>query len=203
MTKMTTKQEYLSALLDDEAGAFEQKRLLDEVQTDEALQQKLSSYALIGESLRAENNEAPVLGSSFLAGIHEQLEEEDDFNEVLVEEVEDIKDRPAANNTWFKPMLGGALAASVVAVMAFTLIQNPQNSLSTGPIQSIADTNNVPVTIAEPTVVAKVNNVEQPIYVSDQDLRNRLKRYVNNHVKYGSKSAIMPSVRAVGYAANY
>ncbi|CAA6818219.1 MAG: Sigma-E factor negative regulatory protein RseA [uncultured Thiotrichaceae bacterium] len=200
MTKMTTKQEYLSALLDDEAGTFEQKRLLDEVQKDEELQQKLSSYALIGESLRAENNEAPILGTSFLAGIHDQLDQEEDFDEVLIE---DIKDQPAANNnTWLKPMLGGALAASVVAVMAVTLMQSPQNPMSTAPIESIAD-NNVPVIIAEPTVVATVNNVERPIYVADQDLRNRLKRYVNNHVKYGSKSAIMPSVRAVGYAANY
>lgn len=201
MTKMTTKQEYLSALLDDEAGTFEQKRLLDEVQKDEALQQKLSRYALIGESLRAENNDAPVMRASFLAGIHDRLDEEDAFDEVLIEEV---KEKPAANNnTWLKPMLGGALAASVVAVMVVALQQNPQTPISSAPIETIAEINNVPVTIAEPTVVAKVNNVERPIYVSDQDLRNRLKRYVNNHVKYGSKSAIMPSVRAVGYAANY
>lgn len=199
MTKMTTKQEYLSALLDDEAGTFEQKRLLDEVQKDEVLQQKLSSYALIGESLRAETT-APVLGASFLAGIHDQLDQEEAFDKVLIE---DIKTTPATNNSWFKPMLGGAMAASLVAVMVVALQQSPENPVSQAPLQSIAENNNVPVTIAEPTVVAKVNNVERPIYVADQDLRDRLKRYVNNHVKYGSKSAIMPSVRAVGYAANY
>ena len=46
-------------------------------------------------------------------------------------------------------------------------------------------------------------NIVRPVFVSDAVMRDRLRRYVNDHVKYASRSAIMPSVRAVSYAANY
>jgi sigma-E factor negative regulatory protein RseA len=40
---MKTKNEHLSAVFDDEAGAFEQRRLLDELEKDGDLQQSWSN----------------------------------------------------------------------------------------------------------------------------------------------------------------
>ena len=52
----TSKTEFLSALLDDEAGEFEQRRLLDELNKDAELGQTLSRYALMAEVMRAGNS---------------------------------------------------------------------------------------------------------------------------------------------------
>ena len=52
----TSKTEFLSALLDDEAGEFEQRRLLNELNKDAELGQTLSRYALMGEVMRAGNS---------------------------------------------------------------------------------------------------------------------------------------------------
>ncbi len=43
--------EHLSSVLDDEAGSFEQRRVLDELKSSEDLNNKLSHFAFIGESM--------------------------------------------------------------------------------------------------------------------------------------------------------
>ena len=48
----TSKNEFLSSLLDDEAGDFEKRRLLDELTKDDELAQTFTRYALMGEVMR-------------------------------------------------------------------------------------------------------------------------------------------------------
>ena len=47
-----SKEERLSALIDGEAGAFEQRRLMDELQHDAELRGRYSRYHLIGDVIR-------------------------------------------------------------------------------------------------------------------------------------------------------
>ena len=56
-----TKHELLSALLDDEAGEFERRRLLSELQQDQELSSTWQRYALTGELLRNKKTAVPVI----------------------------------------------------------------------------------------------------------------------------------------------
>ena len=125
--------EHLSALLDDEVGSFEERRVLDELKVNQKLSQKLSAYALIGETMRTGDAEKPVLslGSGFLDSIHEKIALEDEFNEVIIDT---DASTPSTNQvagsktdtnplSWLRPVGGFAVAASVGA-LAFMGLQN-------------------------------------------------------------------------------
>ncbi len=120
--------EHLSAVLDDEAGAFEQTRVLDELTKNNSveLRQSLSSYSLIGESMRSANSaDTPMpIGNSFLAGIHEQIDKDSGYNQV---HIEDSKQSAANSSSWLRPVGGFALAASFAAI-AVIGVQNLQES---------------------------------------------------------------------------
>ncbi len=205
-TKHTTQTEYLSALLDDEAGAFEKRRLLDDVQQDQKLQQKVATYSLIGEAMRNEHASVTVR-ANFLTGIHDQLATEPAYNKVHI--------KPAANQpSWFKPVTGMALAASLAAiiVVGVTTNQSPQKwQASQQGAQVLAlqatqsnENNSVGADLtAKKTEPLSLATSEPQYAVPNAAWRKRLKSYVNSHVKYASTSAIMPSVRAVSYAANF
>lgn len=81
----TNRYEHLSALLDDEAGEFERRRLLDELCEDAELGKTLNRYMLAGEAMRAQQRTVVVESDSFLAGIQAQLEDEPVYDEVLVQ----------------------------------------------------------------------------------------------------------------------
>lgn len=190
----TTKTEYLSAFLDDEAGAFEQRRMLDELQKDDELLSKVASFSLIGEALRTEKHSVTVQ-SNFLAGIHEQIKDEPVYDQVQIKEV-------AANqSSWRRPLSGMALAASLAAVAVVGFNMNTDQQATDAVIAQTIETVEAPT--AE--LVAQNDAVEDaPLLVNhDEAWRKRLKHYVDSHVKYASTSAIMPSVRAVSYASSF
>ncbi len=209
--------EHLSALLDDEAGSFEERRVLDELKADQRLSQKLSNFALIGETMRTGDAEKPVLalGSSFLDSIHEQIALEDEFDEVFIEaaEVSSIQTAKANKATsplsWLRPVGGFAVAASVGA-LAFMGLQN-MGVLSNPAAQPGGIVNNSAPTaivqsapVKESILAAKVavaDNTDQ--YVdADAQTRSLLKRYVDSHMQYATTSAFVPSVRVIAYTDN-
>lgn len=214
-TKTTTVSitEHLSALLDNEAGSFEQRRVLDELGSNEDLRKKLSSYALIGEVMRTTEATATV-NSDFLAGIHSQIEAEDDYHQVKLE----VKQSASANDdnysSWLKPVGGFALAASVAAVAFFGFQgfqQNDPDAIGAG--MTMAENTATPVhadkslseeKMAKATVIS-ASQVDTTVAVNDYqqaDARTRmlLKRYVDSHMQYASSSALVPSVRVIAYA---
>jgi negative regulator of sigma E activity len=79
----TNRYEHLSALLDDEAGEFERRRLLDELCEDTELGKALNRYTLVGEAMRQQQRTV-VASGGFLAGIQAQLEDEPVYNQVVV-----------------------------------------------------------------------------------------------------------------------
>ncbi len=119
-----TLAEHLSAMLDDEAGTFEQKRVLDELKTDKALAKKLAHFALIKETLHSGEETSVYADASFLQGIHDKLEAEPEFTSHALDDALPTSSSAAANsdsgkeNThgWLRPVGGFAMAASVAAL---------------------------------------------------------------------------------------
>ena len=106
-----TMSEHLSALLDDETGSFEQKRILDELKTSENLRRKLSSYTLIGETMRLGELDKTVVCAStdFLSGIHAKIEKEDQYDEVQVgADLQNQAGITASSKSWLRPVGGFA-----------------------------------------------------------------------------------------------
>lgn len=210
-TPTVSLTEHLSALLDDEAGSFEQRRVLDELKSNDELNQKLSSYALIGEVMRTGETNV-VVGSSFLAGIHDKLESDSSYDEVFIKDSVQNTNSPAANDakpSWLRPVGGFALAASVtaVAILGFQSYQ-PSGSdiLGTGSVTTAKveapTTDQMALMIKpEPKVMIADATLDTSQY-QQADVRTRqlLKRYVDSHMEYASNSAFMPSVRVIAYA---
>ena len=208
--------EHLSALLDDEAGSFEERRVLDELKTDQALTKKLSSFALIGETMRTADSEKPALalGSGFLDSIHEQIAHEDDFNEVIVGAALNVTQTSSTQTSasplsWLRPVGGFAVAASFGA-LAFMGLQNVGVITNPESQPSGIVTNSAPTAIAQSSslkvpvlAVKEVVSVSNDQYAdADSQTRSLLKRYVDSHMQYATTSAFVPSVRTIAYTDN-
>ena len=226
----TSMPEHLSALLDDEAGEFEQKRVLDELKSNDSLRGKLSTYALISEAMRSSDLDKPVLNlnSNFLAGIHAKIEEEEQYNDVQLNQV--VNSQPTRSQSWLKPVGGFALAASV-AVIAVLGLQNFQQSGLVDQSTIAANGSNSKTMIAQkdqltesemasatPVSAANLassnsiandasdNNdvmaATQEYAQADTQTRSLLKRYVDSHMQYATTAAFVPSVRVIAYTDN-
>lgn len=222
--------EYLSALLDDEAGEFEQKRVLDELKSNDLLRDKLSSYALIGETMRSSDMDKPVLNldSSFLSGIHAKIEEEEQYDHVQLNQV--VNSQSTGSQSWLKPVGGFALAASVAAIAVLGL----QNFQQSGVVDQSTITANgsssktmiaqkdqltesemASATQVSASNLATNNSVAnnepdnndamaatQEYAQADTQTRSLLKRYVDSHMQYATTAAFVPSVRVIAYTDN-
>lgn len=192
-----SKEEFLSALLDDEAGNFEQRRLLDELSKDADLGDTFSRYALIGEVMRS-NTKPVVARKDFLASIHAGLEDEPVYDAKVVElsarTASAVVKTPNSQQRYMK--FGMAAAVAAVAVVGGTMLLKQPSTQSaklaaTAPTQAAAL-----VQLAQAKPVRSANQL-------DPQSRDVLKQYVAQHVKYASTTAIVPSVRAVSYSNDY
>jgi len=227
--------EHLSSVLDDEAASFEQRRVLDELALGDkssgssisnskiALSQKLSHFALIGESMRS-TNPAIIAGPSFLAGIHEQIALEDEYHDVQVSSSTSANDvtmsQSGLQNSWLRPVGGFALVASFAAIAVMGLQNYQLNNQLTEQSKTIIAAQ-TPVKEAQtvevaPSVdavsIANIDNKnldkaktdaksqEQEYRQANVHARSFLKRYVDSHVQYASRSTFVPSVRVIAYA---
>ena len=190
-----TKEEYLSAFVDGEAGSFEQHRICDQLSSDDAMREKLSSFALIGESIRNQSqSSASVAGPSFLIGIKEALDNEDPLN--IIPEADTVNEpstiRAKNKRSMPKQAFGYAIAASVAAVAAISF-QNYNNSPSDNATQ-------------QASVMALASDKVRPSNVfkaPDAKTRGLMNKYVAHHLQYASSSTLMPRVRAVSYKTDF
>lgn len=222
----TSKTEYLSALLDDEAGAFEQRRLLDELKQDDELSHTLSRYALIGESLRSEQAVAPAT-VSLLSGIQDAIADEETHDAVQVRDSgqssgNPIRKRPAlpGSDVWKYGMAAaiGALSLGVVMTLQQPSVEQ-QAPLSVA--QAVVAEQEAPVVRtaqaiqAAPLVPVAASgspgalqdqdaSMDSPVRYAqlDAETRDILKQYVAQHLRYASTTAIVPSFRTVSYENN-
>ncbi len=188
----TSKTEFLSALLDDETGEFEQRRLLDELKKDDELGDTLSRYAFIGEAMRAGNSGQRMgNGTSLLSRIQAELDDEPVYTLPVVSA------KPHKTYSYRTLGMGMAAAVAVVAVGGVLFLQQPH------PSDKQASVAVVPASAPAVQALASAEEVDvriRQIGQIDPQTRDVLKQYVAQHVKYASTTAIAPSIRAVSYA---
>lgn len=188
-----SKDEYLSALVDDEVGRFEGRRLLDELSKSEEDRACWGRYHLIGEAMRGE---LPAkLNLSLAARIEQQIDLEPAY-------------APQGGfaltaNRMAKPMLGFAMAASVavVAVLTVQSLQGPADESGVGQIASEFESSSMlatqPVGMRLP--VARVATGTVPVSEGSAAAEARLNSYLMNHSENAPGRIITPHVRIVGY----
>jgi len=108
--------------MDDEADAFELRRMLDEAQDDEALREQWHRYHLVRD----------VLGDKMRAGYPRQLrsstwqalleapddaDDLDDYSSGLVVSEQALAGSAPMRSTWMGRLAGGAVAAAVAALV--------------------------------------------------------------------------------------
>ena len=207
-----TKEEYLSAFLDGEAGSFEQQRLCDQLESDDLMRDKLASFALIGEAVRNQSQSTQELaGGSFLKGIQDAIVDETiPKNDIVDEPVTVIPANVAKRRIFPKQAAGYALAASVAAVAAIS-IQNyfsggsPDMVASSPVISNPVDVNTAVMTASmAPSLAPQPPKVEVVSYQQpDAETRGIINKYVAHHLQYASSTTLMPSVRAVSYSTDF
>lgn len=198
----TSKEEFLSAFIDDESGEFERRRLLDELKKDDALGQTLSRYAFIGETMRASKGQPMGQGVSLLSRIQEELADEPAYAP------DNVVPMPARANVtvttsrvqayrWF----GMGMAATVAAVAVGGLLFFNQPMTPNAPMAAaLPATAPVSAVAPAPTMVADADTRIRQVGRVDPQTRDILKQYVAQHVKYASTTVIAPSIRAASYA---
>lgn len=200
-----SKEEYLSAVLDDAVDGVECASVLNALREDAELGNTLSRYALIGEVMRS-STKPVVAKADFLAGIHASLDDEPVYDEKVIDLSSRTLKRETQSATSLTPqqfkrpkkqtyMIGLATAAAVVAVVGGTILLNQPTKqtevVASAPLQPAAL-----VQLAQAKPIRSANQL-------DPQSRDVLKQYVAQHVKYASTTAIVPSVRAVSYSHDY
>jgi len=175
--------EQLSALVDDELDEIERPLLLGRLQRDTGLREILGRYQLISEVMRGAGQVATL-------GIADRVKRALEQDSTLPE-----MDKPnTAGLSWWKPIAGLAVAASValVAVLAVTSVRQP--AVETAP--RVAFTENVaPATGGSEELWERI----------EPRIDKRMAAYLVNHNEYaGSRGVqgVMPYVRIVGYEHN-
>lgn len=221
------KREYLSALLDDAAGDFEQRRLAEEVSKDEDLAKTMGRYALVGELMRSRSEQPVVMAKpDFLAGIQAGIAEEEEHDTPLDIDPPLPKAQVTSDKviplSQAKPKHSQAvwrygMAAAVGAVAMAGILS--QTNLLTGsqPNANELVAHNAPVMMSQPQalvasahmpVVQPQNTMvmpvaatytQQPIARMDPQLRALLKQYLAEHVRYAPTTTLAPTVSAVAY----
>jgi sigma-E factor negative regulatory protein RseA len=180
-------KEQISAFLDGELPAAEQRLVLERLARDPQLRARWSCYQLIGDSLR----------KSLPAGIDLGL-----ADRVMAELEAFPAHRGAATGPLaraLKPLAGLAVAASVAAVAVLGIQQ--MRAPEPGATQAAA---NPPVEVTGPAVYARVQKTQTQAAreLQSAQANRRLNEYLVNHSEYaasGGMSGMLPYVRIVGH----
>ncbi len=212
----TKKDEYVSALVDDEAGLFESRRFVDEVLRNDTERARWARYHLIGEAMRG--GLPKVVDSGFANRVMREIDAEPALH------VDHPVDFARVHSRWMRPVAGFAMAASV-AVVSVLAIQSMMGLGQQGGADRRADTA-VPVREKAPVVVEvtppviepaqRVVVVEPPIasasslpavVVAEQappptpsaETVARINSYIVNHSEHAAAQGMLPRARVVGY----
>jgi len=190
--------EKISAYLDDALSADEVDALISESRSSEHADKNFSTaarYHLMGEALRGELSDASMVDVS--AQIHEALRNES-FD--VVESVKPVKKSSFSENlfAWLdsfsRPLMGMAVAASVAALMVVTVVQleSPTGGQQLANSPAPAPT----VLIASKQPVKDSSDKQQQMAEFD--------RYLAEHAEFAAQDTLqsrLPYVRAVSYEA--
>lgn len=197
----TSNDEHLSALVDDEAGDFERRRLLDEIASNPSARERWGRYHLIGEALRG--GLPARTDMSFAARIGAALDSEEALHVDPSSWARASEARPA-NARATRPVLGFALAASVAAVTVLGVQallgdrEGPNTRLAESAYPNIE---RAPVAEGTATVVAEEASAPLGPWASTADEAVRLNSYLVTHSEHAAIQGMLPQVRVVGYAS--
>ena len=208
------KKEHVSALVDDEVGLFESRRLVDEVLGNDAERARWARYHLIGEAMRG--GLSKVVDSGFADRVKREIESEPALH------VDHPVDFSRVHSRWMRPVAGFAMAASVavVSVLALQSMMGPgqpggTEGLVEAPVPISEDLQVVmeatPSGIESPTPAVALESpaaaplpnvtVPEPLPPSAPSAPTdpRLTSYIVNHSEHAAAQGMMPRVRIVGY----
>lgn len=178
----------LSAMVDGELADAEIALALRRLSRDGDWQGRWERYHLISDALQG--HVPAALDTHFIDHIHQAV-----ANEPLPRAV--VRPLPS----WYKPVTGFALAASVVLVALFGLKLN-QSSATFAPTASLAADISSPTTISPPIQTVSLTPSAGD---ANEPAEARLNSYLVNHNGYASRSSVsgmLPYVRMVGYQAS-
>lgn len=184
-----TKDEHLSALVDDEAGDFERRRTLDGLVADQDSRERWGRYHLIGDVMRGD---APVaLDVGFADRVLAAIQDE---------EMEAVPASARAQR-FAKPVAGFAMAASVavatvLGVQGFTTQSTPGETgatLMTAQTPAVVPSGIRQVAVTTDTLASA--NDGRAAEMAD------LNSYLVRHAEYAARHGMLPQVRVVGYEA--
>jgi sigma-E factor negative regulatory protein RseA len=166
MNKVTTRDEQLSAFLDDELEDSECPFFLRRLGSDTKMRAAAFRMALIGDAMRGDIDAVDSAG--FRATVSKAVEE------VSLQQPDIV----AGGARWLRPLVGAAVAASVAVVAVLSLQQTTEVDM-----QAPA----VTVPVAEVGVVGSGSTYTVPeAYSRKAGSPNRLSRYYLVHSEYAS-----------------
>lgn len=201
----TPLDERISALIDDEVGAFEARRLVDEVLASPEMRDRWTRYHLMGDALR--NTLPERFDNTLVDRVMARVESESAHTDSAAGRPRSV--RPG----WAKPVVGLAIAASVAAVSVFSL----KTFTGNGEIPAMTAATNVE-TLAAPVLVQPAGGMVKPVNVGaiipatartapsePEPARKlydpRMHSYLATHAEYAAQPGMMSRVRVVGFSA--
>lgn len=184
-------REQLSALIDDELTDLERPLLLGRLQRDDELRACMGRYQLIGDVIRGGVTQASGLGIA--ARVQEALAQDHLGQASLHDDVQ----QASAGRSYWKPVAGFAIAASVALVAVFS-IQNLQQTKQEA--QQVAATEITPQ--AAPVPVVQVTTSDEQWNRIEPRVEKRLSGYLVNHSEFAAShgmQGLTPYVRIVGF----
>lgn len=182
-----SKDEHLSALVDDEAGDFERRRMLDELSTDEDDRQRWSRYHLIGDIMRGDT--PPAIDTGFAARVSAAIAEET------------MEEAPATHrmSRMAKPVAGFAMAASVAVatVLGVQGFMSPEEGAAPGAAPVVT----AQTPMVAPSGIRQVAVARESSPVAENRQTVNLNNYIVRHTEYASQQGMLPQARVVGYTA--
>ena len=178
---MTDKSaEQLSVLVDGEFEEWELEFAARRLAGDPVLKTRWEAYHLISDALR--NNLPDAIDPCFAERVNARLAAEKPLSTFI---------KPAVPS-WYKPVVGLAVAASVGVLAVALWSLRPDGSLPAGGSNLVANT-----APSSPLV-----SLPPPPDDAAPESRHRLNSYLTNHNEYASMNSVngmLPYVRIVGY----
>ena len=219
---MSKRKEKISAFLD---GDMHRDELMSFSLSAEADDAKVAQrYQMVGDTMRGEMSNASFVDVS--QAIREAIAGEETYSESPITaqiSAQASASQASANqasenektgffdfSSWFKPVAGMAVAATVAVVMVTTLSQQNGDLSSAGTPVAV---NATPVTqpgAQAVTTIAVSNEISSEISngkaanqsIADTSQSNKVNPYINQHLEYATQDALqgrLPYVRAVSY----
>ncbi|MCC8999188.1 MAG: sigma-E factor negative regulatory protein [Candidatus Contendobacter sp.] len=183
---MSVVASQLSAMVDDELQDMENDLVLRRLSRDHDARDRWERYHLISDALQ--DHLPAIIDADFAARIRQAIEAEP----LLLPGVKPLP-------TWYKPVTGFALAASVVLMALFGLKLSQTDAIQPTAQLAVADPAlSVPATALPIQTVASMQRGDP----AREPVEARLGSYLVNHNGYASMNSMhgmLPYVRMVGY----